>query len=63
MTKNGLDHPRVGTKIRQLIPQGVAAAMQSQPRRDPPIPLKPQDESPKRFCATQLRLTGAHKHW
>jgi len=39
VAEDGLDHPGVGTEVCQFIAKGVAATMQSQPRRDLAIPL------------------------
>jgi len=47
VAENGLDHAGVGTEVCQFVTESVAAAMESQTRRDLPIPLEPQDKGTK----------------
>jgi hypothetical protein len=48
--ENGLDHPRVGTEIRQFVSQSMAAAVQREARRNSPIPFEPENEGAEGFA-------------
>jgi hypothetical protein len=49
-----LDHPGVGTQIREFVTQGMAAAMEGKARRNLPIPFKSQDKSAKRLSQSSF---------
>jgi hypothetical protein len=51
---HALDHPGVGTQIREFVTQSMAAAMEGKARRNLPIPFKSQDKSAKRLSQSSF---------